>query len=77
MATVVIKHCLADYSKRKTIFDKLKSDGWIGAKVFLDPVNHNTVVMVNSFKCLENAKAFMQSHELLDALEKASTHRIF
>ncbi len=75
VATIIVKYRLADYGKWKIFSEDLKtcnhSYGWIGYRVFLDPADHSTVVMVNRFKETENAKAKFKSH-ILSALKGTS-----
>lgn len=79
MATIIVKYRLADYDKWKNFFDDLKTCshayGLIGNRVFLDPADHNTVVMVNRFKEPESAKAIMQTPEFQEAMLKAGVNK--
>jgi quinol monooxygenase YgiN len=79
VATIIVKYRLADYGKWKIFSEDLKtcnhSYGWIGYRVFLDPADHSTVVMVNRFKETENAKALTQTLELQEAMLKAGVNK--
>jgi quinol monooxygenase YgiN len=79
VVTIIVKYRLADYGKWKIFSEDLKtcnhSYGWIGYRVFLDPADHSTVVMVNRFKETENAKAFTQTLELQEAMLKAGVNK--
>jgi heme-degrading monooxygenase HmoA len=75
MATMIVKHKVADYNTWKTVFDEMKHDraahGWIGHEVHRDATDSNTVVIINKMKTLDGAKAYGASPELHIAMQKA------
>ena len=75
MATMIVKHKVADYNKWKAVFDEMKktriTHGWIGHEVFRDATDENMVIVVNKIKTLDGAKAYGQSPELHEAMKRA------
>ena len=74
MATMIVKHKVADYNKWKSVFDEMKttrlSHGWVGHEVHRDAADSNTVVIINKMKTIEGAKAYGQSPELKEAMQR-------
>ena len=75
MATMIVKHKVADYTAWKKVFDELKYDrdanGWIGHEILRDMTDANTVVIVNKVKSIDGAKAHGQSPVLKEAMQRA------
>lgn len=74
MATMIVKHKVADFGTWKSVFDEMKatrlSHGWIGHEVHRDAADSNVVVIINKMKSLEGAKAYGQSPELKAAMQR-------
>jgi len=75
MATLFVRHTVADYGKWKRVYDEFasvrKEKGVQGASVHRDPEDANTLVVVHKFKNLDAAKAFVDSQELKSAMANA------
>lgn len=75
MATMIVKHKVADFGKWKPVFDEMQQDrlahGWISHEIFRDAADSNLVTIINKLKNLDQAKAYGQSPELKAAMQKA------
>jgi len=75
MATMIVKHKVADYGAWKKVFDEMKPErdinGWIGHEIFRDAADKSTVIIVNRVKDIEGAKAHGQSPALKEAMQRA------
>ena len=75
MATMIVKHKVADFGKWKSVFDSMRGEhvahGWIGHEVLRDENDGNLVTIVNRMKSLDQAKAYGQSPELKEAMHRA------
>jgi len=75
MATMIVKHKVADFTSWKKVFDSMKdvrfSYGWIGHEVHRDANDPNTIVVVNHAKTLDGIKAYGTSPELKDSMKRA------
>ncbi len=73
MATMIVKHKVADFSTWKTAFDGMQQTrlehGWIGHEVFRDAADSNLVTIVNKVKSLDQAKEYGKSPELKTAMQ--------
>jgi hypothetical protein len=72
MATMIVKHRVANFEKWKAAFDSLdkvrKDHGWIGSTVHRDATDPNLVVIVNHVKDLAGAKKYGGSDALRTAM---------
>ena len=75
MATMVIKHKVADYGKWKPAFDQHEKarleNGWTAHSVCRDADDPNTVVVIGRVKDIQKAKEFVSSDTLKEAMIKA------
>ena len=75
MATMLVKHRVANFEKWKTVFDRFEGlrekHGFIGHSVHRDAVDPNIVVVVNRVRDMAGAKSYGGSHELHDAMAEA------
>jgi hypothetical protein len=75
MATMVVKHKVADFTAWKSVFDEMyntrASHGWTGHEVLRDSKDPNNVMIVNRAKTLEGCIAYGQSPELKEAMQRA------
>lgn len=75
MATMIVKHKVADFGNWKTVFDEMKSTrmshGWIGHEVHRDATDPNNVIVINKVRTLDGAKAYGASPALHDAMKRA------
>jgi len=74
MATMIVKHRVANFDQWKSVFDSMnsvrKEHGWIGSTVHRDAADPNVVVIVNHVKDLAGAKRYGGSQALRDAMAK-------
>lgn len=65
MATIFIRHKVADYAKWKEGYDNAehlrKSDGILFASVHRDPEDPNTIMAVHRFPTLGEAQKFLKA----------------
>jgi len=75
MATMIVKHKVADYAKWKTVFDAHQKDrlegGISGHSVCRMADDPHTVVIIGRVKDLSKARAFAKSDTLKNAMMKA------
>ncbi len=75
MATLIVRHKVADFENWKKVFDELtptrRSHGWLGHDVLRDAADPNMVTIVNKVKTLEGAKAYGSSPGLQEAMKRA------
>ena len=74
MATMIVKHRVANFDQWKQAFDSMdkvrKEHGWTGSTVHRDAADPNVVVIVNRVRDLEAAKRYGASEDLRDAMAK-------
>jgi quinol monooxygenase YgiN len=74
MATMIVKHQVADFARWKKVFDEMKAErlkhGWIGHDVLRSANNPNEVVIINRMKSIDQAKAYGQSPALREAMQR-------
>ena len=74
MATMLVKHRVANFDQWKVVFDSMaktrEEHGWTGASVHRDAADPNIVVIVNRVKTLEGAKKYGGSPGLREAMAK-------
>jgi hypothetical protein len=74
MATMIVKHRVANFDQWKKVFDSMVNiraeHGWIGSTVHRDAIDPNTVVIINHVKTLDGAKKYGTSDGLRDAMSK-------
>lgn len=74
MATMIVKHTVADFNQWKSVFDSMQdarnANGWLGHDVLRDVSNPNMVTIINRVKTLEGAKAYGQSPVLKEAMQR-------
>ena len=74
MATMIVKHRVANFDKWKVAFDSMdkvrKEHGWTGYSVHRDATDPNVVVIVNRVKDLAGAKQYGGSPGLREAMAK-------
>ena len=72
MATMIVKHRVANFDKWKVAFDSMdkvrKEHGWTGYSVHRDATDPNVVVIVNRVKDLAGAKQYGGSPALREAM---------
>jgi len=75
VATVFVKHRVADFAKWKKVYDEVdglrKEHGVTAATVHRAPDEANMVIVTHRFKDMKGAKAFAESQGLRAALERA------
>ena len=75
MASMFIKHRVADYAKWKTVFDEHEAMrieyGTVGHSLHRDADDPNVIVIAFRVSDLNRAKAFAGSEELRSAMERA------
>jgi hypothetical protein len=74
MATLIVKHRVANFDSWKKIFDEMGAvrakHGWTSHLVLRDATDPNVVTIVNRMKSLDGAKAYGGSPELRQAMER-------
>ena len=75
MATVLVRHRVANFDKWKRVFDTMEplreKHGFTGHSVHRDAADPNIVVIVNHVRDMAEAKNYGASHELHDAMAEA------
>jgi quinol monooxygenase YgiN len=75
MATLLVKHRVANFENWKRVFDTFEAlrekHGFIGHSVHRDATDPNVVVIVNRVKEMSEAKAYGASKELREAMTGA------
>ena len=75
MPYLFVTHTVEEYAKWKPVFDEhgafRKANGSKGAHVFQSADNPNEVVLLFEWANLENARQFVQSPNLREAMERA------
>jgi len=75
MATLLVKHRVANFDKWKSVFDRLErlreKHGIIGHSVHRDATDPNVVVIVNRVRDMAEAKGYGASPELHAAMAEA------
>ena len=75
MATMIVKHRVANFDQWKSVFDSMsearKGHGWLASSVHRDATDPNLVVIVNRVKTLDAAKRYGGSEALRTAMAKA------
>jgi hypothetical protein len=75
MATMIVKHRVANFESWKKIFDEMGTvrakHGWTGHLVLRDASDPNLVTIVNRMKSLDGAKAYGGSPDLRAAMQRA------
>ena len=75
MATMIVKHRVANFEAWKTIFDEMKSirakHGWISTRVLRDATDPNLVTIINHARDLDGIKRYGASAELREAMARA------
>jgi hypothetical protein len=75
MATLIVKHRVANFEAWKKVFDEMNpvraKHGWTGHLVLQDAADPNIVTIVNRVKTLDGAKAYGGSPELRAAMQRA------
>ncbi len=80
MATMIVKHRVANFDQWKMVFDSMEKvrleHGWIGHTVHRDAADPNIVVVVNRVMSLDGAKKYGGSDALRDAMAKAGVQGV-
>ena len=80
MATLLVKHRVANFEQWKQVFDSLdpvrKEHGFLGSTVHRDAADPNIVVIVNRVGSLEGAKKYGGSQGLRDAMARAGVQGV-
>ena len=80
MATLLVKHRVANFEEWKKIFDSMdhvrKEHGFTGSTVHRDATDPNIVVIVNHVRSLDGAKRYGGSQVLRDAMARAGVQGI-
>lgn len=75
MATLLVKHRVANFEEWKKVFDGMdhvrREHGFTGSTVHRDATDPNVVVIVNHVRTLDGAKKYGGSQELRDATAHA------
>ena len=75
MATLIVKHRVADFDTWKKVFESMstlrKEFGWTSHLVLRGVQDPNVVTIVNRVATIEGAKAYGQSPELRAAMANA------
>jgi quinol monooxygenase YgiN len=75
MATMFVRHKVSDYGNWKGVYDQFasvrKQKGVMGAGVYRDAGDPNTLIVTHQFKNVEAAKAYANSEELKSAMADA------
>jgi quinol monooxygenase YgiN len=72
MATMIVRHRVANFEQWKAVFDSMErtrlEHGWIGHTVHRDAADPNLVVIVNRIMSIEGAKRYGGSEALRAAM---------
>ncbi len=75
MATLLVKHRVANFEKWKQVFDRFEGlrekHGFTGHSVHRDATDPNIVVIVNHVRDMAGAKSYGASQDLHDAMAEA------
>jgi quinol monooxygenase YgiN len=76
MASMFVRHKVADYAKWKSAYDAFdkKSRGVKAASVYRDADDANTIIVTHKFKDINAAKAFASSEDLRSAMAQAGVN---
>jgi quinol monooxygenase YgiN len=74
MATMIVKHRVANFESWKPLFDSMtavrKEHGWTGHEVYRDANDPNLVTIVNHVRDIESAKRYGGSPALREAMAR-------
>jgi len=80
MATIVVRHKVADYKKWKPVFDeheKVRREfGWTTHSIHRDAENPDLIVIIGRVKDINRAKEFTRSESLKAAVIKAGVQGV-
>jgi hypothetical protein len=80
MATMIVKHRVANFDSWKQIFDEMDASrrayGWTGLEVYRDASDPNVVTIVNHVKDLARAKEYGGSPDLRAAMQKGGVQGV-
>jgi hypothetical protein len=80
MATIVVRHKVADYNKWKPVFDEDEKNrreyGWTTHSVHRDAADPNMVVVIGRVKDINRAREFTRSESLKAAVMKAGVQGV-
>ena len=75
MATMIVKHRVANFESWKQVFDSMIATrakfGWKSHRVLRDATDGNVVTVINHVKDLAGAKAYGASPDLREAMQRA------
>ncbi|HEU4718571.1 MAG TPA: antibiotic biosynthesis monooxygenase [Bacteroidia bacterium] len=75
MATLIVKHPVADFNQWKKVFDGMHetrlAHGFTEHQVLRDPTDANLVTIISRVRSAEDAKAYGQSPVLKEAMKNA------
>ena len=75
MAQLYVHHKVEDYPKWRKVFDEMdgvrRSLGETGLKVFHTAASPNEIVILTEWPTAENARAYAQSPDLRQAMQRA------
>lgn len=75
MVHVLVRHKVADYGRWKEVFDShlnaRKRAGEIGCRLFHNADDPHDIVLLLDWESVEEARRFMASAELRDAMQRA------
>lgn len=75
MATMIVRHQVADFGIWKKEFDAMHdirtAHGWIGHEVLRDASDPNKVTIINKVRSVEDATSYGNSPELKEAMKIA------
>jgi quinol monooxygenase YgiN len=74
MATIAVRHTVADFAAWKPVFDEhgaiRKEHGCTGEAVFRDAANPNDVLILTNWPSLREAREFADDPSLADAMKR-------
>jgi quinol monooxygenase YgiN len=74
MATMIVKHRVANFESWKKVFDEMegtrREHGWTGHEVHRDANDPNVVVIVNHMRDVAGGKRYGGSQALRDAMAR-------
>lgn len=74
MATVLVRHKVADYAKWKSIYDSVdsfhKKNGVKSSQILKSADNPNELIILTEFETMEEARKFAQQEELKEIMQR-------
>lgn len=80
MATVLVRHKVKDFAQWKAVYDSVKpmvkEKGGKSQRLLKNSSDPNELVILTEFDDVDKAKAFAQSDELKQAMQKAGVSEV-